>query len=282
MKTSLPIFKIIPIESEYTEIAIVDEPAIEEYFLAFSNQISLEFNTDKMTITGPVMIPDKLIYRNDYLGERFVVYDAEGIKIAAELFFKNGNRFNTDHSEAAGIQIIESWFDKTGDIYPKGTWMITAKVKDPKVWSLIKEGEWQGFSFQAIFQNELIGEKSLKFNKTNMNELKVKLKQAIDKILFAEEPMEVPVIDPVEVEETVVVITEDKVNEIVTEAVKVLTETINEVINGIETRLAALESQTAEATEKIEEFGKQEINLNPKKEEVQGEAKSSNPALKYF
>lgn len=279
MKTSLPIFKIIPIDSEYTEIAIVDEPAIEEYFLAFSNTFSLEFNTDKMTITGPVMIPDKLIYRNDYLGERFVVYDAEGIKTAAELFFKNGNRFNTDHSQAAGIQIIESWFTKADQGYPEGTWMVTAKVKDPQVWSLIKEGQWQGFSFQAIFQNELIGEKTLQFNKTNMNELKEKLKQAIDKILFAEEPMEAPVADPVE--ETVVV-TEARVNEIVTEAVKVLSETINEVINGIESRLTQLESQTQEATEKIEQFGKQEVELNPKKEEVQGEAKSSNPALKYF
>ena len=91
MNRKLPIYKIVPLECDFLEIAVVDNPAIEEYFLMFNEEpIKMEFNADQQIIKGPVMIPNKLIYRNDKLGERFVTYDEEGIQLSATLFLKNG------------------------------------------------------------------------------------------------------------------------------------------------------------------------------------------------
>lgn len=213
MTRKLPIYKIVPMECDFLEIAVVDNPAIEEYFLMFNEEpIKIEFNSDKQIIKGPVMVPDKLIYRNDRLGERFVTYDSAGIQLAAEMFLKNGFKFNKDHtSELLPIQIIESYFAQEPNEFgvSKGSWIVSAKVNDSELWSQFKNNE-RGFSFQSLFSNELIGTEELNFN-TNKNkemDLKEKLMTAINTVLFAEVPevVETPVVEevPVVTEEVVV------------------------------------------------------------------------------
>jgi hypothetical protein len=183
------------LESDFTEIAITDDPAIEEYFLKFNaEEIKIQFNNDKQIITGPVMIPNKLIYRNDSIGERFVIYDEEGIRAAASAFFKNGLKFNSEHStNILPIEIIESYFATEVNTYnvPSGSWIVSAKVTDSNLWAKLKENN-MGFSFQSLFSNELIGTKLINFNKNEKMDLKEKLQAAINAVLFGESPKESP------------------------------------------------------------------------------------------
>ena len=282
MMKKLPLFKIVPIESELTQIAIVDTPAIEEFFLFFNEELPIRFSEDQMIIKGPVMIPDRPIYRNDSLGERFVVYDTEAIRTAAQLFFKNGLGFNEGHKESVNIKILESWFlDEINDWgLPSGTWMVTAKVEDLDVWNEIKTNKWRGFSFQALFQNELIGTKTLKFNKTNMKDLKDKIFKAIEKILFAEEPIEEPTVE--KTDDAVPALTTDEIKQLIQDSITEALSMIMETLNRMDARIAKLEGDLGAAQEQIEEFGKQPLAEPRKTEEVLGEHKSDNPALKYF
>ena len=199
MLKKLPIYKIIPVESDFTEIAIVDDPAIEEFALMFNkdeNQLPLNFNSEKMEIYGAVMKPNQLIYRNDKYGERFVMYDEDGIKKSVELFLKNGFKFNVEHTKKnVDVQIIESFFatENNNDLnVPIGSWIVRAKVNDEKFWKQLKNNEKFGFSFQANFLNEIVGVKEINFNKqiqNNSMSLKEKIVKFLNEVLVEDETM---------------------------------------------------------------------------------------------
>lgn len=295
MKRTLPIFKIVPLQSEFTEIAIVDEPAIEEYFLAFSKEIKMEFDEDKMVITGPVMIPGRLIYRNDSLGERFVTYDEEGIVAAVNLFFKNGAQFNKQHTpEHAKIDILESYFAKDGNEFevPKGSWIVTAKVNDANVWNDIKIGKFQGFSYQAIFANELIGTEELNFKKEedymDLKEKLEKLTEAINGILFATDPVvdpatsgtepATPAVDPAVAPDEV----QSKIDEAVMAAKEEILAAVAGQLEALKAEVETLAAQVQANDSALQAFGKQELPLETKKEEVINLPASTNKAVAYF
>ena len=280
----LPIFKIVPLECEFTEIAITEDPAIEEYFLKFnSEEIKLEFNTDKQVITGAVMLPNKLIYRNDALGERFVTYDEDGIRTAASLFMKNGLRFNSEHTEnILPIEILESYFAKEDNEFnvPKGSWIVSAKVNDKTLWSKLKESNL-GFSFQSIFSNELIGMEQINFNKNEMD-LKEKLSTAINVVLFAVEapaeitaPVEAPVEAPTKTE-----VTPEMVNEAITKAIEVVMQEVDAKFLAFEEKINGTQ---AEFKSQLEKFSNEPLSV-PVTETVEKQVAKgdSNPALRFF
>lgn len=263
---------------ESIEIALVEEPAIEVDFLKFnSEKQKLEFNEDKMIVKGAVMIPEKMLYRNDRFGERFVTYDANEIQKAAMLFLKNGMKFNQSHSSIeASLDIYESYIAAENNELdvPIGSWIIAAKVKDNALWQEIKNGTFNGFSLQGMFSNELIGTQELNFNNTKMD-LKEKLQAAINAVLFGETsvetkvveefaaPVEAPVEDaPVEVEvETpeVNTLSEEKVQEMIDNAVMSATEQIMSAVQELVNQ--GKESQVAMSAMKtqLEEFSKQPL-----------------------
>ena len=279
----LPIFKIVPLECDFTEIAITDNPAIEEYFLKFSNEeIKLEFNADKQIITGPVMTPNKLIYRNDALGERFVTYDEDGIRTAASLFMKNGLKFNSEHSaNILPIEILESYFALEGNTFnvPVGSWIVSAKVNDSELWSKLKENN-MGFSFQALFSNELIGTEQINFNKDEKMDLKEKLQAAINAVLFGEvkpvdtvetevemaadvvpaETVVTPSGDTKPVEETVQ-LTPELIQSMIDDSIMSATEEILKACKEMMTQ-GSTDTQTAMSamSAKLEEFSKQPLS----------------------
>jgi hypothetical protein len=158
-------------------ISLVDLPAIEENFLLLqndkkSNKYTLATvikDTDEQhIITGPALIPDKEIYRyNEVTGEKFnIVFNKKTIQRCAELFFKRkqNDQVTLDHEEAVeGITFFESWLisdnskDKStalGYSLPEGTWMLSAKVEDEKIWNSLKDGKYRGFSIEAYFVNK--------------------------------------------------------------------------------------------------------------------------------
>lgn len=149
-------------------IALVEQPAIESNFLAFSNEKAFaEFaaNDEKMELLGAAMIPDQLIYRLDKeTKEEFEVYfTADTIRQIAQQYFKSGfqSNMNLNHTSVpAKSYIFQSFIvDKAKGLNapknidaPDGSWIIGVKVEDKEVWNDIKAGKMQGFSIEGMFQ----------------------------------------------------------------------------------------------------------------------------------
>lgn len=158
-------------------ISLVDDPAIDVPFLAFSkdntkHKINFEVtNEEKRLATGPAMIPDLLIPRRDSKGEIYDVYfSAETIRMIAEKYLMNGenvkNDVGHDGMRRKSIYLLESWikeseFDKSMQYeqykdLPLGTWFVTMKVNDDDTWEKVKAGELRGFSVSGWFAEDLV------------------------------------------------------------------------------------------------------------------------------
>lgn len=159
----LPIFVVdINDDSVFNNISIVDRPAIERNFIQLAKQEDIDFqfsvNDEKRTISGPALIPDFPIYRRLEDGREFYIkFTADTIKEYAIKFFKDGREGegNIQHSWGVnGITFFESYLlNKERGIVPvefkdlpDGTWILSAKVENDGVWSMIKDGSLQGFS----------------------------------------------------------------------------------------------------------------------------------------
>lgn len=137
-----------------------------------SNQSKLKFNynDEKMEITGAALIPNKLIIRSDFKGQPYWVYfSEESVKRLAFKFMKDKrlDATNIEHTtlKANDTYVVESWIssdeynDKSNALglnYPVGSWIITMKTDDPKVWSDIKEGKYLGFSVEGYFEEKQV------------------------------------------------------------------------------------------------------------------------------
>lgn len=153
-------------------ISIVENPAIQSDFIALAENetpIQLaEVSEDKRLLMGAALIPDKPIYRNQDGEEFYIYFSKETVRKAAEMFFKNSNHKNATlehNAKLNGMTVYESWivedaqFDKTrkyGLDVPEGTWVVTMKVDDDKVWNeYVKDDKVFGFSIEGQFANAL-------------------------------------------------------------------------------------------------------------------------------
>jgi len=162
------------IELELTEgteldfqIALVDSPAIESDFMAFSDKRNFKvISEDKRIVSGWAMMAEKPIYRRDDNGkEYYVKFTAESIKNIAEQFFKHRltNQTNANHQTDKfldGVFVFESFLidesrgigiPKGYDDAPNGSWFISMKVENDQVWDSVKNGTFKGFSVEGIF-----------------------------------------------------------------------------------------------------------------------------------
>jgi hypothetical protein len=150
---------------------------------------SFSYDGEKMEITGPAVIPNKLIIRQGRFGEPYYVYfSTETIRQLQQKFMEKKlvDSTNIEHIEAlkADSFVIESWIiedtkrDKSyvlGLEYPVGTWMITMKVKNASVWENIKKGKLNGFSVEGFF------DEARQFDGVNEDDIKL---DQIKQILF--------------------------------------------------------------------------------------------------
>lgn len=154
-------------------ISIVENPAIEENWIALNKQESKEYkfaevDKEKKIIMGALLVPDKPIYRRDEtLGEYNIFFSKDTIRKCMELFFQNGNQSNAtfEHIETiSGLTLVESWIvedanmDKT-KLYelnaPIGSWVGTMKVNNDVIWNdFIKTGKVKGFSIEGYFADK--------------------------------------------------------------------------------------------------------------------------------
>jgi len=156
------------------EISFVEQPAMEELFIAMSKEepIKLAADNDKMLVVGPVLIPDKLIYRihPKTKEEYYIRFSAETIQKIVNRYFTQNKQlnYNLEHdgdNDVNGV-IMESWIVKNTDVdqsalygfkMPVGTWMAAVKVEDENFWKeYVKTGKVKGFSIEGRFGHELV------------------------------------------------------------------------------------------------------------------------------
>ena len=135
---------------------------------------------EKQLLAGPLMVPNKLIYRYDEENGEFYVYFSEDtIEKIAYKYLENGyqGEVNYDHSEddkLKDITLVESWivndsekdksFSLTGEKYDKGTWFGIMKVRNKNVWEdYVKSGLVKGFSVEGFFADYMINASKQRF-----------------------------------------------------------------------------------------------------------------------
>ena len=130
---------------------------------------------DERIISGPLMLADTPIYRNDDNGEYYVVFTKETIKKIAQRFFKKGYQSNVNlmHEQGnltEGMTMFESWIkdDKRGikamkgfEDVPDGSWFGSFKVDNDEVWQMVKDGKVRGFSVEGQFNYRKTGDKRI-------------------------------------------------------------------------------------------------------------------------
>ena len=148
-------------------ISIVESPAIEENFVALNEHKEYKFaeiDKDQQILIGPVLIPNKPIYRREGENEYYIYFTKETVKKASELFLMKGKQNNStyEHFEKInGLSMVESWIvedsekDKSaiyGMNLPVGTWAGTIKVNNEDIWNnFVKTGKVKGFSIEGYF-----------------------------------------------------------------------------------------------------------------------------------
>jgi hypothetical protein len=130
------------------------------------------YDEEKKVVVGAAMVPHKMIIRYDDLGNPYYVFfSKESIKKMADKFLRQ-KRTDETSIEHNGIKlgsdkvyVTESWVsddpikDKSatyGFNLPAGTWFVSMKVDDPKVWKLIKDGMLNGFSVEGLFAEKSV------------------------------------------------------------------------------------------------------------------------------
>lgn len=168
-------------------ISFVDEPAVEENFVALSKQaVVLNKDTKKQILTGVVLKPNQLIYRLDEQNQPYYIQFSEiEIEKISHKMMKAGLALqHTTHqheSELKGNYLTELWIvenpenDKSNALgfkdLPKGTLMASYKVTDKSYWeNEVMTGKVKGFSLEGFFNQELKLNKIIK--KNNMNKRK--------------------------------------------------------------------------------------------------------------
>jgi hypothetical protein len=151
-------------------ISVVENPAIEEDFIALKKQqVQLaEVDKEKRILMGAALIPNKKIYRNNGEQEYNIFFSEETVRKASELFLSRGKQNNStlEHDvKLNGLSVVESWIvedkkkDKSrkyGFDLPVGTWMVSVKVNNDEIWNdFVKEGKVKGFSIEGFFADKL-------------------------------------------------------------------------------------------------------------------------------
>ena len=151
-------------------ISVVENPAIEEDFIALKKQqVKLaEVDKEKRILMGAALVPNKKIYRTNGEDEYNIFFSEDTVRKASELFLSRGKQNNStlEHDvKLSGLSVVESWIiedkkkDKSrkyGFNLPIGTWMVSVKVKNDEIWNdFVKEGKVKGFSIEGFFADKL-------------------------------------------------------------------------------------------------------------------------------
>jgi hypothetical protein len=210
-RVELTVADNMPIEA----IALVAHPAIGENFLTFSNHkkvyAKLSAVGDKVTIVGPILIPNLDINRIDpNTGEQYTVFfSEETVEKIARNYLKahRQDAVNVEHTlnMESNICLSETWtvFDPTNDKasalgydMPKSTWLGLMESTNPQLADDVRSGKVKGFSIQGSFIEktvELSEETTTKQNMKRTMKRKLsmykKIKEALGLEKFADDTL---------------------------------------------------------------------------------------------
>ena len=137
--------------------------------LAQLNKEKMSFqitNEEQRVISGPLMIADELIYRNnEQFGEHYVKFSKETIREIAIKMMKKGfqNNVNLMHDAnkvVDGVTLFEIWTKdsergvqsmKGFEDLPEGSLFGSYYVENNEVWNDVKLGKFKGFSVEGLF-----------------------------------------------------------------------------------------------------------------------------------
>jgi hypothetical protein len=146
---------------------------------------------DKHIISGPLMLADEPIYRNNSkFGEHYVIFKPETIKDISIKFAKKGyqqnvNLMHDSDMRLDGLVMFESFIvDRSRGILPMegfedakdGSWFGSFYVENPQAWQLIKEGKVKGFSVEGFFDYALPDNREKSYAEQKLAELAELLK----------------------------------------------------------------------------------------------------------
>lgn len=195
MNTTIPVYDVVIDDDTLglTAISLVDYPAIQENWIAFSEQQMMYLSShDKREVVAPVLLPDQLILRKAEDGSLYYIrWKRETILQAAEKYIANGwfNNFTYQHAYfynkdmkyedtfEKDIYMLRMWTieDENDDAYtkyhfnhlPLGTLMCHFKCHSRKLWQKIKNKEVMGVSIEAF--TNIVRDNNNKVNIINMD-----------------------------------------------------------------------------------------------------------------
>ncbi len=151
-------------------ISVVENPAIEEDFIALKSQEFklAEIDKEKRILMGALLIPNKPIYRRSGDDEYYIYFSKETVLKASQMYLMQGKQNNStlEHQyQLNGLSLVESWLveDKVHDKsvkygmdLPLGTWVGAVKVNNDKIWQeFVKTGKVKGFSIEGYFADKM-------------------------------------------------------------------------------------------------------------------------------
>lgn len=160
----LPVFSVsLEDDNIFDNISLVDLPAIQTDFIKMAEEVEVKFavNDEKRIVSGPVIIPEQMIYRNQGGRQFYIKFSKDAIEQMALRFFRDNrnNEGNVMHQVPVnGVTFFESYLlnrergivPKEFEDLPDGTWFVSAKITNDEVWNLVRENKLRGFSIDAI------------------------------------------------------------------------------------------------------------------------------------
>lgn len=182
-------------------VSLVEDPAIESNFIALSKQKQIvQLENEKRLLVGAALIPNKPIYRNINGREFYISFDEATIEKLAQDFLANDYQHNITIAHQQGVDdivVVESWIktsenDKSvgyGLNEPIGTWFISVKVNNEEIWNKVKNGDYKGFSIEAMvgLDENLELNNQLSMNEELIEKLREIIYEAIGKTPKADE-----------------------------------------------------------------------------------------------
>jgi hypothetical protein len=157
-----------PEDGDLYSISIVESPANGYQFIAMSSdkkELIKLADKKKQLLTGVVLVPEQLIYREFEDGTPFnLKFSEQTIERLSQDFLRKGYQLNSTFDHVGGYldgtAVVEQWIiedpnnDKANALgfkdLPKGTWMCTMKLSD-KLWNeYIETGRAKGFSIDSF------------------------------------------------------------------------------------------------------------------------------------
>ena len=157
---------------EKQKLVIIESPSTKKQETASTVWANLSVDEDKKIVTGPLMIPNKMILRRDDDGKPYYIFfNKETIRKMAEKFLRTNKHNNTDIQHDNKVTndntLLESWISedkmydkayKMGFALPMGTWFVSYKINNNDTWEQIKEGKLKGFSLAGPFIEKMASE----------------------------------------------------------------------------------------------------------------------------